>query len=302
MTPRPRLRGSRGRGRGFTLVELVVVIVVGAIIAATLAVFLKPALDAYLGSRTRSELSAQAGHAMQRMVRDLRVAVPNSVRSPSASCFETVPTTTGGRARKGPDTVNDSAPGCSPGATCSAPMDTGQALTAIDVLTPLSATPAVGDWVVVDNQNPGDVYGGSNRAAITSVTTPSAAYGRTRLGFAGFALPPGYDSARFVVVPSAQQAVFYVCAGADGTLDGNGNGRGTLVRLKAYGFNSTVPTACPATTGGAVLATGVVSCRFLYSPNQGATQQNGFVSLQLELARNSERASLVMGAHVANAP
>ena len=86
------------------------------------------------------------------------------------------------------------------------------------------------------------------------------------------------------------------------TLDGNGNGRGTLFRLKAYGFNAAVPAACPATTGGAVLATGVVSCRFLYSPNQGATQQNGFVSLQLELARNGERASLVMGAHVVNAP
>ena len=295
-------RHRQRRGRGFTLVELVVVIVVGAIIAATLAVFLRPALDAYLGSRSRAELSAQAGHAMQRMVRDLRVAVPNSVRSPDANCFEAIPSLTGGRARKGPDTVNDSGPGCSPGANCSAPMDTGQALTAIDVLTPLSATPAVGDWVVVDNQNPGDVYGGGNRAAITSVSTPNAAYGRTRLGFTGFSLPPGFDSARFVVVPNAQQAVFYVCAGADGTLDASGNGRGTLVRLRAYGFNASAPSACPATTGGAVLASGVVSCRFLYSPNQGATQQNGFVALQLELARDNERASLVMGAHVVNAP
>ena len=37
----------------------------------------------------------------------------------------------------------------------------------------LAAAPAVGDFVVVDNQNPGDVYAGSNRAAITSVTTPA---------------------------------------------------------------------------------------------------------------------------------
>jgi MSHA biogenesis protein MshO len=50
------------------------------------------------------------------------------------------------------------------------------------------------------------------------------------------------------------------------------------------------------------MATHVRSCRFIYDPNQGATQQNGFVSLQLELARNGETASLVFGAHVVNAP
>ena len=36
--------------------------------------------------------------------------------------------------------------------------------------------------------------------------------------------------------------------------------------------------------------------------NQGATQQSGFVSLQIELTRNNETASLVLGAHVSNVP
>lgn len=292
----------RGRQRGFTLVELVVVIVVGAILAATIAVFLRPALDTWLAARDRAELSAQAGQAMQRMVRDVRTAVPNSLRTPGSSCFELVPTSTGGRLRKGPDTVNDSAPGCSPGASCSAPLDTNQSATAVDVLTPLSSTPAAGDWLVVDNQNPGDVYGGSNRVAITSVSAPAAAYGKLRLGFAAFQFPAGFDSARFVVVPGNQQAVFYVCSGADGTLDAAGNGKGTLYRLKAYGFNAAAPASCPAVAGADVMATNVRSCRFVYDPNQGATQQNGFVSMQLELARNGETASLVMGAHVVNAP
>ena len=43
---------------------------------------------------------------------------------------------------------------------------------------------------------------------------------------------------RFVIVPAATKAVFYVCSGADGTLDSSGNGKGTLVRLKNYGFNA----------------------------------------------------------------
>jgi MSHA biogenesis protein MshO len=287
---------------GFTLVELVMVIVVLGVVGATLAAFLAPAVASYSASRSRAELAAEADGALRRMVQELRAAVPNSIRSPDAACFELVPTRSGGRFRTGPDTVNDSAAGCSPSATCAAPLDSTQATTSFDVLTPLASPPAVGDFVVVDNQNPGDVYAGSNRAAITSVATPAASQGQWRLGVASTQFPLGYDGARFVVVPGAQQAVFYVCSGADGSLNAQGQGKGTLYRLAGYGFNAAAPTSCPATTGAAVLATGVQRCRFVYDAAQGATQQNGFVSLQLELARNGETTSLLMGAHVVNTP
>ena len=135
-----------------------------------------------------------------------------------------------------------------------------------------------------------------------AVATPTATQGAHRLTVAASPFPQGYDGGRFVVVPAAQAAVFYVCSGADGTLDASGNGKGTLYRLKSYGFNATAPTACPSTAGADVLASRVRSCRFVYDPNQGATQQNGFVSLQIELARGGETASLVLGAHVANVP
>ena len=67
------------------------------------------------------------------------------------------------------------------------------------------------------------------------------------------------------------------------------------------GFWLSTTTQSP-TAGADVLATGLRSCRFLYTANQGATQQSGFVSVQLELTRSSETASLVFGAHVANTP
>ena len=92
------------------------------------------------------------------------------------------------------------------------------------------------------------------------------------------------------------------CSGADGTLNSSGDGKGTLYRLKGYGFNSSYPGACPAATGADVLASNVKSCRFIYDPSLGATQQYGFVSLQLELARNSEAVSLVFGANIMNTP
>ena len=288
--------------RGFTIVELVIVIVITGIIAASLTVFFRPAVDSYLGSRARADLTDQADTALRRMVRDVRVAVPNSIRTPGDQCFELIPTSTGGRYRSGPDTVNDAASCTS--TTCSAALDTTQATTVFDVLSPLSTTPAVGDWVVVGNQNPGDVYAGTNRAAIASaVTTPAnAAFGRHRISVASTQFPIGYDGGRFSVVPNAQRAVFYVCSGADGTLDASGNGKGTLYRLMNYGFNASYPSACPSTAGADVLASRVRSCSFVYDPNQGATQQNGFVWMQLEVARNNESAHLAIGAHLSNAP
>jgi MSHA biogenesis protein MshO len=134
------------------------------------------------------------------------------------------------------------------------------------------------------------------------MATPDARFGRLRLSVASTQFPSGYDGARFVVVPAAQRAVFYVCSGADGTLDGQGDGKGTLYRAMNYGFNAAYPSACPSTAGADVLATGVKSCRFVYDPNLGATQQSGFVAMQLELARSGEVASLLMGAHVRNVP
>lgn len=50
------------------------------------------------------------------------------------------------------------------------------------------------------------------------------------------------------------------------------------------------------------MAANLRSCRLLYDPNQGATQQSGFVSIQLEPTRANATASLVVGAHVANTP
>lgn len=302
--PAPLLRGPAvsPNQRGFTLVELIVVIVITGIIAATIVVFVRPALDAYTDTRARSDLSDQADTALRRIVRDVRTAVPNSIRMPNAQCFELVPSIGGGRYRQGPDVTNDSPPGCSsPSGTCAAFVDPTRSVTTFDTLTAPVRTPSVGDWVVINNQNGNDVYEGTNRSALTAVATPTASQGKLRLTINALSISPGYRAGRFQLVSNSEQAVFYICSGADGTLDAQGNGKGTLYRLKRS-FTSTYPTSCPAVGSADVLATRVRSCTFVYDPNQGATQQSGFMWMNLELARNGETASLAVGAHVMNVP
>ncbi len=267
--------------RGFTLVELVMVIVITGAIAASVVVFLKPAIDSYFDTRRRADLTDIADTALRRVAKDIRGAVPNSVRSVSSTCFQLVPTIAGGRYRTAPDTVNGG----------SEFVDTSVATGAFDVLSSLGQTPASGDWVVIGNQNSADVYTGVSRGAISAVTTPAATAGVARIAFNPVVqFPLGSDSGRFVVVPNAEQTVFYSCVG------------NTLYRTTAA-FAANQAATC-ALTSGAVVATDVATagCTFVYDPNQGATQQGGFVWMQLNLSRSGENVSLAHGVHVDNVP
>lgn len=284
MLPRPPAE------RGFTLVEMVIVIVITGVIAVALALFLRPALDTYFSSSSRAALADDADTALRRLLRDVRSAVPNSVRIPNDQCLELVPTIAGGRLRMGPDLVNDVSSGCSPGANCAAGLDPSQPSSTLDVLTPFNTMPSVGDFLVLGNQNANDVYSGVNRAAITGISTPAATQGKHRLSIASTQFPPGFDSGRFSVVAASEKAVFYICNG------------GALWRLSNYGFNAAYPSSCPSVAGAKRVASGLSSCSFVYDPNPGASPQFGYVWVQLQLTRNGENSTITGGAHVVNAP
>lgn len=271
-----------GKDRGFTLVELVVVIMITGIMAASITVFFVPAINAYFDARRRAEMTDTADTALRRMTRDVRRAVPNSIRSIGATCFQLVPSVSGGLYRRAADIVN----------VGEDPLDIATADSSFDVLSKLASPPANGDFVVIGNQNTEDVYSGATRATVDGWVAASTAEQITRASRIMLAdakqFPASYDGGRFQVVSAAEPSVSYVCDLTNHVL------------LRVVGTDFTAPHTCPA--GGELLASNVSACTFTYNPNPSATQGAGFISMWLELTSGGETMALSSGAHVSNVP
>lgn len=286
---------KRIHARGFTLVELIVVIVLIGIIGAVLVLQLLPAIRSYLLVGQRAALTNQADTALRKIVGDVRSAVPNSLRLGSSACMELVPSKDGGRYRMGPDTGN--------GGNTGAFLDDTETRDRFDVLTRAVNAPVQGDAIVIGNQNTSDVYGQANVGFVKSSGAPTdPATGVSSITVdAAIQIPPGYDGGRFLVVPKDEKVVTYLCL--DAKLDEDTRtGAGKLYRLTDANFHPTATCPKQAPAGAALVADKVSHCAFIYSPNQGATQESGFVQLQLTLSDKGESVPLTIGAHVDNVP
>jgi MSHA biogenesis protein MshO len=80
--------------RGFTLIELVTVIVVLAVVSVGISGFVRSGLDIYTDVTERDQLLSDSRFLAERLNRELRGAIPNSIRIANADgiqCIEFVP-------------------------------------------------------------------------------------------------------------------------------------------------------------------------------------------------------------------
>ena len=287
--------GTRNPERGFTLIEMIVVIVITAIIAGAVAVFIKLPVQGYVDSARRAEMTDIADAALRRMGRDLRLALPNSVRvTDGGATIEFLLTRTGGRYRA----TDNGVP------TNGDPPHAGDILdftisdSSFDQFGPFA--PGTGQTIVPNSDKlvvynlgiPGaDAYAGDNISTITG-TGPGDLSNEYKISFSPKQFPLESPGARFQVV---EGPVSYACDTASGK----------LTRYWGYPIAAIQPNAASLASSGAsnaLAATKVSLCAFDYNP--GVTARSGVVALTLQIKdqASGESVQLYHEVHVNNVP
>jgi MSHA biogenesis protein MshO len=285
------IRRPPHRAAGFTLIEAILAIVITGIVAGIVTVFISKPIQGYLDSVRRAELTDQADVALRRMTRDIRLALPNSLRVTSTATtnyIEFIMTSAGGRYR---DTGDGSTGGNFLDFSGSVVNPACGNDRCFDVLgppvNPDPANPAIAadDFIVIYNLGPGNAPA---NAYDCTATPPGCNRARVQLvagnvitlfapnPFAAQTPPLPSPDARFQVVPGGTQAVTYACSAV-------GNPPADLIRRWGYGFIAAQPTTPPPV--GAITATlaGGATCTIEYAAN--ASGRNGLLLINLALTQ-----------------
>jgi MSHA biogenesis protein MshO len=273
--------------RGFTMIEMVMVIVIMGVIGGMVAVFLKGPIDSYADSGRRAALTDVADTSARRMARDISKALPNSIRqvigsgTPDTNCIEFIPTKTGGRYR-----ADDTAQGLD---FALAAGDTTFNMLSDNSILPVNQRIGVGDVIAIYNLGitGATAYNGDNTSPVTLAPTlaGTASAPETALTFTAKQFPLPSPGNRFQVIPAAEKVVSYVCSG------------GRLLRSANHAYTTICPTAGATVS---VMATHIGSCSFVY--NGSDLQRNALVQLNLTFTKEGESVSLYHEVHVDNTP
>lgn len=281
--------------RGFTLLEALVVIVITGIIGTVVAVFIAVPVKGYADAARRAEMSDTVDTALRRIARDLRLALPNSVRLSGNQALEFLPTRIGGRYRADVDV----------GGTGD-PLDFSQADKSFDVLGSVNASgPGIdlvaGDQIVVYNLgiSGADAYSGSSAASDNRrAYSGSGGNNKTNVPITSDnRLPFDSPTHRFQVI---EGPVTYICDSGNlwrywgYAIQVDQNNTNTVAKLDALVGTATT------TRGSALLAQNVQTCIFTYEP--GVTQRSALIAMRLTLVQSGETVSLYHEVHVSNVP
>ena len=261
--------------QGFTLIELIMVIVIVGVLATLSTNIITIPTKSYLDLSRRTTLVDVVEMALRRMQRDIRRALPNSIRiTGGGTVVEMLHTVDGGRYRK-------SGSGNILNFTTS---DIG--FDVIGVLQNFSEVNTSADQLVIYNLGSGvgqaDAYQASNNNRSTLTASSSA----STLTFTGKQFPIQSPQQRFFIVDTP---ISYRCDTVNKE----------LLRYDGYPIAATQPN--PPSVTGKLQANYVAGCAFSYAA--GSASRSGLVTLELILTDDAgESARLIHQIHVDNSP
>lgn len=280
---------------GFTLVEMVVVIVLVGIVSGMVAMFIRLPVQGYVDSVARAEVADTGDIVVRRIARDVRLALPNSIRAISDGggnwYLELLLTRTGGRYMADEDLPSG-------GHVLSFTDPTQLSFDIIGPAPTAEQTIQAGDSVVVYNlPNSPNAYTGENRATINAVSTAANV---TTIAMASnpFAVQP---------VPQMKSPYrrFQVISGPvtyrwDATSQ-------TLTRYWGYAISATQPASLAALAGAksALIANGVDCSSGPCFTYNAAQLNNSLLEMNFTLTgstTHSGKVALFQQVHVDNTP
>lgn len=269
---------------GFTLIELIIVIIIGGIVASMTTSILTLPVKAYVDSSRRATLTDVAESSLKRMQRDIRRALPNSIRiTNGGKTLELLHLVDGGRYRARQDASS---------ALASNILDFSTADTSAEIIGQLHNFTQISlgkDQLVVYPINTSSIYEGFNRTTLTASTTARL------LDFDSQQFPFSSPEQRFFIIDTP---ITYHC-----DLTASQAKDKKLMRYQSYSIQSlqATPPASPLDVNGAVQANYVDSCHFSY--DSGSNSRAGLVSLELSFTDEAgESVRLVHQVHVDNQP
>jgi len=280
---------------GFTLVELTLTIALSTIVVGFMAVFISGPVASYNDQTRRAELVDLAESALRRIARDVRRALPNSVRlnvSGSVTALELLNTVDGARYRDRPPPGN--------------PAKRLRFTAADDAFNSIGGFRNIGK-PFSSSSHFLSVYNvgvpGANAYELANVITPPG----TQINIDADSIV-GEDSVRISPAfrfsfPSPGQRIFLVDGPVTYLCDGSA---GTLVRYSGYAIASdqanrnSAPELLGAGASATLIANRIGNCSMAYAP--GTAQRAGLVSIALAVSDSGESVSLLHQIHVDNVP